>query len=166
MKKLILALIGATLVSACGFTPLHQSQSSLVGQSYAQVRIESLEGENPDDKEAGYHIKQSLIDRIGQGNGEIVLEIQPRLRQRRLGVTGDDIASRFTITLTADYKLIESKTGDILDRGRLQSVTSFGAPADPFGRISAEENAAERIAGEIADDLVIVLSKYYAANGS
>lgn len=166
MKKFILASLSAALISACGFTPLHQSQSSVVGQSYGKVRIKTLDGENPDDKEAGFQIMQDLIDRIGQGNGEHVLEILPRLRQRRLGVTGDDIASRFTITLRADYRLIETKTGDVLDRGRLSSETSFGAPTDPFGRISAEENASERIANEIADDFVILLSKYYSAQGS
>jgi len=164
MKNLKRSLLALTLLSftACGFTPVHQSQTGLTGQSYANVRIDALGGENPDDKEAGFHIKQSMIDRIGQGAGKHVLEINPRLRQRRLGIRGDDVASRFEIELRAEYKLIDDKTGDVLDSGRISSVSSFGSPLDPFGRISAEENAAQRLAADIADDLVIILSKYYA----
>ena len=164
--ELSLVSLSFLALGGCGFTPVHQSQGSFAGQSYANLRIEALSGENPDDKEAGFDIKQSMIDRIGQGSGEHILEISPRLNQRRLGISGDDIASRFEISLQADYKLIEDKTGDILDKGRLSSKTSFGAPADPFGRIAAEEDAAKRIASDIADDLVIVLSKYYAKTGS
>ena len=107
-----------------------------------------------------------MIDRIGQGSGKHILEINPSLRQRRLGIRGDDIASRFEIELRADYRILDDKTGDVLDKGRLTSVSSFGSPLDPFGRISAEENAAERLAADIADDLVIRLSKFYAKQES
>ena len=87
MKKLFVTAFVAASLSACGFTPLHQSQAAFIDQSYSNVRIESLDGNNPDDKEAGFHIKQSMIDRIGQGSGEHILEITPRLRQSRLGLS-------------------------------------------------------------------------------
>jgi len=168
MKKFTHSLLAFAALgfSACGFTPVHKNATGLTGQSYSNVRIVALDGENPDDKQSGFQIKQSMIDRIGQGKGEHILEIYPRLRQRRLGIRGDDVASRFEIELRANYKLIDDKSGDILDEGRLTSVSSFGSPLDPFGRISAEENAAERLAADIADDLVIVLSKYYASQES
>lgn len=168
MKKLTHTLLGfaALSLTACGFTPVHQNASGLTGQSYANVRIIALGGDNPDDKQSGFQIKQSMIDRIGQGTGQHILEIDPSLRQRRLGIRGDDVASRFEIQLHANYRLIDDKTGDVLDKGRLTSVSSFGSPLDPFGRISAEENAAERLAADIADDLVIALSKYYASQES
>ena len=160
--KLSILTLSAVLLTGCGFTPVHQAQTGFTGTAYSNVRIETLNGDNPDDKEAGFHIKQSMIDRIGQGSGEHVLEISPRLRQRRQGIRGDDVASRFEIQLRADYKLIDDKTGEVLEKGRLTSVSSFGSPLDPFGRVSAEENAAERLSADIADDLVIVLAKYYA----
>ncbi len=164
MKNITYTFLGlmALSLSACGFTPVHKQASRFSVQSYSNVKITSLDGKNPDDKEAGFHIRQSIIDRIGQGSGVHILEIDPRLNQRRLGIRGDDVASRFEIQLRAEYKLIDSKTGDILDSGQLTSVSSFGSPLDPFGRVSAEENAAQRLAADIADDLVLVLSKYYA----
>jgi len=164
--KLSILTLSAVLLTGCGFTPVHQPQPSLSAHAYADIRIDSLGGRNPDDKEAGFHIKQSMIDRIGQGSGKHILEINPSLRQRRLGIRGDDIASRFEIELRADYRILDDKTGDVLDKGRLTSVSSFGSPLDPFGRISAEENAAERLAADIADDLVIRLSKFYAKQES
>ena len=156
----------SALIASCGFTPVHKTGLGLTGQAYSNVKIVSLNGKNPDDKEAGFHIKQYMIERIGQGDGTHILEITPQLRQRRLGITGDDIASRFEINLRAKYRLIEEKTGNVLDKGSLSSVSSFGSPIDPFGRISAEENAAERLAADIADDLIIELSKYYADQDS
>jgi len=168
MKKLTHNVLAFAALSftACGFTPVHKNTASFIGESYSNVRIVALDGDNPDDKQSGFQIKQSMIDRIGQGTGQHILEIYPRLRQRRLGIRGDDVASRFEIELRASYRLIDDKTGDILDQGRLTSVSSFGSPLDPFGRVSAEENAAERLASDIADDLVIALSKYYASQES
>ena len=107
-----------------------------------------------------------MIDRIGQGDGTHILEITPTLIQRRQGITGDDIASRFEISLTAGYRLVDNKTGEVLTKGGLRSISSFGSPTDPYGRISAEESAAERLATSIADDLIIALSKYYADEDS
>jgi len=173
MKKRItsifaIAALGLSSLSlaSCGFTPVHQSHNGLVSQSFSKMHITSLNGDNPDDKEAGFDIKQSMIDRIGQGTGEHVLEITGLLRQRRLGITGDDIASRFEITLNAKYKLIDEKTGDTLHKGILSSKTSFGAPLDPFGRISAEENAAKRVAVDVADKLIFEMSEYYTTTSS
>ena len=159
-------IFSVALLQACGFSPVHKTGSGLTGQAYSNVKIVALDGNNPDDQEAGFHIKQNMVERIGQGNGTHILEITPRLRQRRLGITGDDVASRFEISLSAKYQLTDGKTGDVLDKGSLSSVSSFGSPVDPFGRISAEENAAERLAADIADDLIIELSKYYADQDS
>lgn len=166
MFRLSAFIFMAALIQACGFTPVHKTSSGLSNHAYSNVKIVSLNGKNPDDKEAGFHIKQNMIDRIGQGDGTHILEITPTLIQRRQGITGDDIASRFEISLTAGYRLVDNKTGEVLTKGGLRSISSFGSPTDPYGRISAEESAAERLATSIADDLIIALSKYYADEDS
>ena len=159
-------LLLSVLIQGCGFSPVHKTGTGFKSESYSNVKIVTLNEANPDDKEVGFHIKQNMIDRIGQGNGPHTLQISPSLRQRRLGITGDDIASRFEINLRARYSIIEDKTGEVLDSGTLTSISSFGSPIDPYGRISAEENAAERLAADIADDLVLKLSKFYADQDS
>ena len=89
MKKRNIPIFALSLLSlsfltlgGCGFTPVHQGQGSFAGQSYANLRIEALAGENPDDKEAGFDIKQSMIDRIGQGSG-CLLYTSPSPRDRQ-----------------------------------------------------------------------------------
>ena len=53
--KLSILTLSAVLLTGCGFTPVHQSQPSLSAHAYADIRIDSLGGRNPDDKEAGFH---------------------------------------------------------------------------------------------------------------
>jgi len=92
------------------------------------------------------------------------LIIIPTYRRARFGLTDSDIASRYDITVSARWDLLDSKTGDSLDRGITSSTTTFGAPDGPFGVITADNVGVEQAAAETADKLILELAKYFAAN--
>jgi len=131
-------LLGAIVLplSGCGFTPMHAPSGFAGAQSanLSQVRIEVSDGKDENDKEAG----------------------------RRLGISADDVASRYDGSVRADYKLIEAKTGNVLDRGRISATSTFGASRDAYGVIASNDAAMRNTAEEAADRLIIQLATYFS----
>ena len=164
MKKLIIAAIALPLLTACGFTPLHGASLSGGADKFEDISIQINDGKDAGDKEAGFLVLQRLRDRIGEKSGAHILELTPSLRRQRLGISADDVASRYDSIISVSYKLIDAKTGKILDRGSVRGVSTFGAPIDPYGIVAAENNAEQQTAKEVADRLLVKLAGYYAKN--
>ena len=154
------ALIGSGL-AACGFTPVHQNDFSKL--AFPDIKVVTTEDHNQDNKRASYEIRQNLKTRIGSSNSatSYQLKINPRIFKTRLGLTNQDIASRIELRLQTLYAITDA-TGKTLETGRVNSSTSFDLNNDPYARIRSEDSAIDRLAKDTADDLVIVLSKFYS----
>ena len=164
MKKMIIAAIAVPLLTACGFTPMHGGAISGNAAKFEDISIQINDGRDAGDKEAGFLVMQRLRDRIGENTGKHILDLTPRLRRQRLGISADDVASRYDSVLDINYKLIEAESGKILDKGKVKGTTTFGAPNDPYGLVAANNNAEQQIAKEVADRLLLKLAGYYADN--
>lgn len=156
MKKMLIMLLGgaALTFSACGFQPLH---GGAVGGANGLSGISVSTGEEKID----FQLAQSLRDRMGENSGRYALELQNDLRRSRLGIRADDVASRYDMTLNVDYRLIDTKTGEVMTSGEVSSVSTFGAPDDPYGRNAASADAEARLADDAADRLILELSRYF-----
>lgn len=157
------ALIFSSLLTGCGFTPMHSATGS--ASPLSNINVELQRGPSVVDNQAGFFMAQRLRDRIG-GQTEAApytLKITPVYYRSSLGLTNADIASRYDITVVATWVLVEAKTGNTLENGRSTSVVSFGAPAGPYGVITADNVGVEQSAKETADKLVVQLAKYFAA---
>lgn len=156
-----LALSG--FLTGCGFSPMHGATGA--NTPLANMNVEMKKGSNVVDNQAGFFITQRLRDRIGTESDAAPyrLEITPNYSRTRFGLTNADVASRYDITVTAKWTLFDSKTGDSLDNGRTLSTVTFGAPAGPYGVITADSVGVEQSAQETADKLVVELARYFAA---
>ena len=160
MKKTL--IIGAALfLSACGFKPVHSATLKNDAPAFSSLKVELVDPDRVNQKEAGYYLQQHLYDRIGQNAGPHVLKISPRARRRPYGLTANDVASRFDLVLNVRYELIDSATGEKLYAGSVGSTSTFGSSRDPYARISAEKNATEQVARDAADRLLLRMSAYY-----
>ncbi len=160
MRIFTLSLLALTL-TGCGFTPLHSSGPDNLNLSDLKVVLAPIQ--DVQDREAGYYMQQRLLDRVGaQDKANHIVTITPRVRRRRIGVTGNDVASRYDIALRADYTLTESRSGKVLDKGRVEAISTFGAPDDSFGLIAADTNGTQQGAKELADRLLLKLATYYS----
>ncbi len=159
----LICLFMLTALSACGFSPVHSSSSTGPNTAFQNITIETVETGNPAVDESGFFLKQRLRDRVGAGQGSHILRITPELNRAQLGFSGDDIASRNDLSLTANYELVDAASGDILDAGSVRSTSSFGTPVDAFGRQAAQDNATRTIAQETADRLLARLARFYAS---
>ncbi len=156
--------LGVLGLSACGFTPMHSPQAlSFDGaQPLQMITVDMKDGKDVNDKEAGFFVLQRLRDRVGTNSGKYTLTVTPSWRRGRLGISANDVASRYDGTVTANYTLTETKTGNILDRGRVTAVSTFAASSDPYGVIASNDNAIQTTAAEAADRLIIKLAGYFS----
>jgi LPS-assembly lipoprotein len=164
MKKILLAALAVPLLTACGFTPMHGASMGANAAKFEDISIQINDGRDAGDKEAGFLVLQRLRDRIGENTGKHILELTPKLRRQRLGISADDVASRYDSILEIDYKLLDANSGKILDRGRVKGTSTFGAPIDPYGIVAADNNAKQQTAKEVADRLLVKLAGYYSEN--
>jgi LPS-assembly lipoprotein len=157
-----LAVTTTLLLSGCGFTPMHATGSS--GKTLQDVVVNTKKVTNVADNNAGFLITQRLRDRIGvpSSSTRYTLEVTPKYRRARLGLTDGDVASRYDVTVQARWKLINNKNGRVLGSGSVSTVSTFGAPAGPYGVITADNVGVEQAATETADKLVIEMARAFA----
>ena len=160
IKQIFAALLTATLLTACGFTPVHNAAGA---QRFGDVAIEVSEGADIGDKEAGFVVLQRLRDRIGVNSGKHVLKIDPRLTRDGFGISADDVTTRYDTSLSLNYSLIEAASGKVLTSGDVRSTTTYAAPLDPYALDSVDNNALAQDAQDVADRLLLKLAGYYAA---
>lgn len=169
MRKLAIALcfsLTPLTLAACGFTPLH-SQSTAAPLPAVNLDFTQTQAKGATGDKVEFLLRQSLKDRMA-GNSRAspyTLSLDSKLARRSLGIRVDDVASRFDLTLTVEYRLIETKTGDVLDTGTVRAVSTFGAPTDPYGRTTAQFDAEERVSTEASDFLILKLARYFKTQG-
>jgi len=150
------------ILTGCGFTPVHQGTAN--GSVLQDIFIQVDKGNDVTNNQAGFLLTQRLRERMGNGGAapKYRLEIEPVYSRRRLGITDQDVASRYDISVKANYRLYDTKTGDQLTRGDVSSVSTFGAPIGPYGVITADNVGVEQASKETADKLIRDLARYFA----
>lgn len=154
----ILLFVGFGLLSGCGFKPMHAPASfGAKSYDYANIAVATTNEEKID-----FLLKQSLRDRFGENhNTDYILNISPKLSRRSLGISDDDVASRYDLAMTASFELYDTKTKKTVYKDSVRAVSTFGAPRDPYGTVSAQNNATEQVAAETADRIIIRLARYF-----
>ncbi|HHL43257.1 MAG TPA: hypothetical protein ENJ42_06550 [Hellea balneolensis] len=161
MKQIIklIALAGVFTLGACGFKPMHAPTAlqGAEGVAFSDISVSTSENLKKD-----FLIKQALRNRIGNNTEtKYRLDIESTVGRKILGVGADDVASRYDLVMRTKFSLIDRKTGKAVFNGRTQAVSTYGAPRDPYGTITAGENATEQVAGETADRIINRLAGYF-----
>lgn len=149
-------------LGACGFKPMHAPNSfGATGISYSDISVQTVKEEKPD-----FLLKQALRDRLGDNsNTRYILTIDPTVSRSSLGISGQDVASRYDLTMRASFTLKERKTGNIVFKNNIIATSTFAAPRDAYGTISAQNNANEQVATEAADRILMRLARYKGGTG-
>lgn len=161
MKKYIITAT-ALFLSACGFTPMHAPQLAGGDLAFKNIRVDLVAPEDIAHDRGAFYVQQSLYDRLGTSGSKHTLSISPEFSRAGLGISAQDVATRYDIRIRMPYELKDAKTGDVLDSGTISALTTFGAPIDPYGREASEQTATENIARDAADRLLVRLAAYYS----
>ena len=156
MKHLFVATaltLSLTLSACAGFQPMHGTQGAQT--AFSDMSVIMGEGSDEGDRAAGYLIRQRLADRMSTNETPTYqLTIEPSVRQIGLGLSGQDFATRFDRLVRAKWTLTRAKDGEIVARGSADSTATYSADRDPFRLLSTADEATERAARAVADELL------------
>lgn len=146
-------------MAGCGFRPIHGGGSAAgaegdVAADMAATRVPVI------SDRFGQLLRRALLQRFGQGGGEIVaarweLLVGPSLAGEAVGIQSDGAATRVRMIATANWTLLRLTPRETvatgfertLDAYNIQGVQLFAADAS---REAMERRLAEQLADEVA----------------
>ena len=154
MKRFLIAL--ALVLPACGFQPVYAPGGSATFAA-GNITVKKIDGRS------GYMLRRALQQELAAGlpnlDAPVTLEVSLKDKLTRLQFKPDGAASRSSYSATANYFLSGE---EISLQGSSDADTSFSVPNEPYGDISAQTNASDRVmrvlAGRIVDDLRLQLA--------
>ena len=156
MRAIGLALL--LLLTGCGLRPVYGGGGSgRVAQTLKAVEVAPIEGR------AGWLVRTALQDRLGAagtGAPDYRLEIELDDDISGFGIRADDSVTRERRTLRARYRLVDASLGTVLLDATAGSDAGVDVVGSEYATVAAEQTALERLASEVADQIVSRLALY------
>lgn len=156
----LLAVAGLTL-SACGFTPLYGPE--LVTKGLGSIEVVAPEGR------VGYLVREKLDDALARNVNLLpthrLIYIVKEQRYAR-GVRVDNVANRYELNLTADWKLLDVKTGQVVRAGSSSAAVTYDSADQPYASIASQQDSQERAAAEVARKIQLDLAAWLAGKAA
>ena len=157
----ILALLLALMLAGCTLRPLYAGGGGgYVAQTLESVQVAPIPGR------AGWLVRTALEDRLGaEGEARYRLEIELDDDITGFGIRADDSAARERRTLRARYRLVEAGRGTVVLDATAGSDAGIDVVSSEYATVAAEQTALERLAVEIADQIVSRIALYASRTG-
>ena len=94
-----------------------------------------------------------------------ILDVDLRRSARALGIQLDNTITRFNLTLTANFQLLDSESGEVLYQSQVQRIASYNVSSQPYATLAAEIDAEHRLAREVGDNIGTLLAVHFAQPG-
>jgi LPS-assembly lipoprotein len=157
MRLAAIALILLAL-GGCGLRPMYAGGSQ--GAVATTLRSVSV---GPIDGQAGWLVRNKLIDRLGQvqgGASAYRLDVTLDDNITSFGLRSDRAATQERRTLRARYQLVETKTGAVVLDATAGSDAGIDIVSSEYATVAAEQTALENLAGIVADQITARLALY------
>lgn len=158
MRRLCAALALLCALAACGLRPIYAGGASgPVAQGLAAVEVPPIAGRE------GWLVRNALNDRLGQSGARSAtlyrLDVVLDDRLEGLGLLTDDTIGRERRILRARYQLVDIASGEVLIDATAGSDAGIDVVSSEFATIAAEQTALENLAQEVADQIVVRLTR-------
>ena len=158
-RALALALLSAVL-AGCALQPLYAGGNrGTVATTLTGVSVSQIEGE------AGWLVRNALRDRLRTAGGadsparyRIDISIDDRISG--FAVRRDDSVTRERRMLRARWQLVDVAANSTLVDATVASDSGIDVVGSEFATIAAERTALERLAEDIADQIVAQVAQY------
>jgi len=141
-------LLGSLALAGCGFTPAYGP-----GGGAAELRGR-IALKAPGDK-LTFDLNARLEDRLGAASAPIyLLTCAITTNATGVAITPDGAVTRYNLTGTAAWRLVETATGNERLTGTAKSFTSYSATGSTVAGLAAEEDARGRLMVILADQIV------------
>ncbi len=150
-RTFLLGAGAAIALAACGFTPVYGPGGP--GQRlFGKVR--SADPRTIDD----FAFVRRMTERLGPADAPTYqLDYNLRIAVVPQAITPDEVTTRYALNGSADFTLTEIATGKVLTRGQVNNFSSYSTTGTTIATMSAEQDAHDRLAQMLADQVVIRL---------
>lgn len=155
-------ILSALAAGGCGFTPLYgeDSPAAALAGRIAIGRI--ARGPLPD--RMGFALRESLIRRLGVARDPgFRLDLTLKVEETGLAITPDNATTRYSLTATADWDLVQSGTASPVLSGSARSFSAHSATATVYATRIAARDAERRLAEDLAQRIVTQIAASAAA---
>lgn len=146
------------VLAGCGLRPLYSGGGAgNVAQSLRSVAVAPIEGR------AGWLVRTALEDRLqapAGGTPAYRLEVTLDDDITGFGIRSDDAVTRERRTLRARYRLVETAKGTVVLDATAGSDAGIDVVGSEYATVAAEQTALERLAKEVADQIVTRVAVY------
>jgi LPS-assembly lipoprotein len=156
------ALAVVLLLGGCTLRPLYGGGGDgAVATTLRSVDVAPIEGR------AGWLVRTALEDRLG-ATGEAAryrLEIELDDDITGFGIRPDNAVTRERRSLRARYQLVDASLGTVVLDATAGSDAGIDVLSSEYATVAAEQTALERLAQEVADQIVSRVALYVARTG-
>lgn len=159
-RAALLALTAGLTLAGCQLSPIYAGGSKgAVMASLGAITIAPIQDRS------GWLVRQSLIDRIGDAQGSAVYRLEVALDDRidGFGARTNDSITRERRTLRARYRLVDARSGEVMVDATAASDAGIDVVNSEYATIAAENSALERLAADVADQIVTRLALFARA---
>ncbi|SIQ14493.1 LPS-assembly lipoprotein [Paracoccus thiocyanatus] len=141
------AVLGALALAGCGFSPVY-GPGGTGARLFGKVR--TADPRTPDD----FAFAGRIAERLGpDAEAGFLLDYNLRVAVVPQAITPDEVTTRYALNGTADFTLTEAATGRMVTRGQVSSFTSYSTTGTTIATMAAEQDAHERLARMLADQV-------------
>ena len=158
-RILLVGALSTLALSACaGFTPLY-------GRPGVEGGLSSIET-IADEGRGGYLLREQLDDVLGHkpgAPGTYKLYFSVKEFRFARGVRLDNVANRYELRMTVDWRLLDAKSGAEATKGKTEVSVTYDSADQPYAAIAAQQDGQERAATEAARRIQLELATWLAA---
>jgi LPS-assembly lipoprotein len=152
-----LALSTMALTACAGFTPLY-------GRPGVEGGLSSIETVAAEGR-GGYLLREQLDDALAHRPGSLATyKLYLSVNEQRFarGVRLDNIANRYELRMSVDWRLLDAKNGGEVYKGRTDVSVTYDSADQPYAAIAAQQDGQERAAAEAARKIQLDLATWLA----
>ncbi|AAK25712.1 MULTISPECIES: LPS assembly lipoprotein LptE [Caulobacter] len=153
----VLAFSTITLTACAGFTPLY-------GRAGVESGLSSIETVAAEGR-GGYLLREQLDDALAHRQGSpAAYKLYLSVNEQRFarGVRLDNVANRFELRMSVDWRLLDAKNGAEVHKGRTDVSVTYDSADQPYAAIAAQQDGQERAAAEAARKIQLDLATWLA----
>ncbi len=159
----ILAIGALMLAGACTVRPLYEDTRTADGQGATEI-LSSIEVKPVKTRQA-LEVRNHLIFLLTGGAGQpakpemvLVLDVSSLTASAAtVQIATDNEPSAGTVTMTAEYTLKDSISGETVSKGKRISIASYDKLRQEFATLRAVRDAENRAARELAERLRLAI---------
>jgi LPS-assembly lipoprotein len=111
-------------------------------------------------------VRNELISNMGGQGSRYLLKLKVEEKTQAVSSVANSVVDRHRYRLNVAYTLVNAGTGEEIASGKSFSNVSYDTVEEPVADLQAAENARERAARELSQDLKIRLSAFFATRSS